>query len=139
MKNYFSHREVSNKKTTDNHKRRLLTSGEKRMIEKKKVELRKQYPNENDGFLESMLIAYLTDSTMMGTVFGGNITGALIGDMLNDSDNKVEFGGGEFGGAGAGGSWEVNENSTVDNQSQNHDTITDNFIFTESNDAENFS
>jgi hypothetical protein len=41
---------------------------------------------EDDGFLESMAIGYLTDSTFVGTLLGGNLPGAMIGDMLNDSD-----------------------------------------------------
>jgi hypothetical protein len=41
---------------------------------------------DDDGFLESMAIGYLTDSTFAGTLLGGNLPGAMIGDMLNDSD-----------------------------------------------------
>ena len=45
--------------------------------------------NVDDGFVESMLIGYATDSAAMGTVLGGNPVGAIIGDMLNDNDNHT--------------------------------------------------
>jgi hypothetical protein len=38
----------------------------------------------DDGFLQSMMIGYLSDNAMIGTVFGGNPMGAIIGDMLNN-------------------------------------------------------
>jgi hypothetical protein len=43
--------------------------------------------DSDDGFLTSMAMGYVTDSTMMGTALGGNMMGAMIGDMLNDSDD----------------------------------------------------
>jgi hypothetical protein len=49
---------------------------------------------------------------MTGAVLGGNLSGAMLGDLLNNSDEQaVEFGGGEFGGAGAGGTWEPSSQS----------------------------
>jgi hypothetical protein len=89
----------------------------KKQIETKRVELKKQYPNQDDSFIESMLIGYMTDSTLMGGIMGGNMMGAAIGDMLNNNDQVTEqgfeggFGGGDFSGAGAGGSWEDDKNS----------------------------
>ena len=53
-------------------------------------------------------MGYLTDSTIEGSLLGGNILGAAIGDALNDTD---EFSGGEFGGAGSGDSWEPNDSN----------------------------
>lgn len=48
--------------------------------------------NVNDGFVESMMIGYATDSAAMGTIMGGNPVGAIIGDMLNDNDQKhIEY------------------------------------------------
>jgi hypothetical protein len=48
--------------------------------------------NVDDGFVESMLIGYATDSAAMGTVLGGNAVGAIIGDMLNDNDQRnIEY------------------------------------------------
>jgi len=44
---------------------------------------------ENDGFIESLIVGYATDSTLMGSAIGGNVMGAMIGDMLNDT-NKNE-------------------------------------------------
>ena len=42
----------------------------------------------NDGdFFTSMLVAQATDSAILGTVIGGDPVGAIIGDMLNDSDS----------------------------------------------------
>lgn len=74
--------------------------------------------SDDDGFLTSMAIASLTDSTLLGAAVGGNVAGALIGDMLNDSDstssndnNFHSFGGGDFGGGGAGDSWDNNDSS----------------------------
>jgi hypothetical protein len=40
----------------------------------------------DDGFFDSMVIANLTNSTLMGTLLGGNPAGALIGDMMNNSE-----------------------------------------------------
>jgi hypothetical protein len=54
------------------------------------------------------MIGYVTDSTLIGTVVGGDPLGAMIGDALNDNDT---FGnGGEFGGSGASASYDINEN-----------------------------
>ena len=93
----------------------------KKQIETKRVELRNQYPNQDDSFIESMLIGYMTDSTLMGGIIGGNMMGAAIGDMLNTNDQISDsvteqgfdggFGGGDFSGAGAGGSWEDDKNA----------------------------
>lgn len=93
----------------------------KKQIEAKRIELRNQYPHEDDSFIESMLIAYLTDSAELGTLIGGNFMGAVIGDMLNTDDQVTDsvtdqgfqdgFGGGDFSGGGAGSSWENDNNS----------------------------
>jgi hypothetical protein len=37
----------------------------------------------DDGFLGSMMMGYMTDNALIGTLFGGNPAGAIIGDMLN--------------------------------------------------------
>jgi hypothetical protein len=93
----------------------------KKQIEKKRVELRNQYPNHDDSFIESMLIGYMTDSTLIGGMMGGNLMGAAIGDMLNTNDQISDsvteqgfdggFGGGDFSGGGAGGSWVDDKNA----------------------------
>lgn len=85
----------------------------KKQLEAKRVQLRNQYPDRDDSFIDSLLIGYMTDSTVIGSMMGGNILGAAIGDMLNDSDQPTNqefdgFGGGSFGGAGSGASWENN-------------------------------
>lgn len=46
----------------------------------------REVKQQDDGFIESMAIGYITDSTVMGTVLGGNPLGAAIGDMLNNSE-----------------------------------------------------
>lgn len=88
----------------------------------------------DDGFLASMALGYMTDSTLMGTMLGGNMMGAVVGDMLNDSDRKSEdnvMSGGSFGGSGAGESWDANKShdavsgvsgSSIDN------TVIDNVV-----------
>lgn len=93
----------------------------KKQIEKKRVELRNQYPNQDDSFIESLLIGYMTDSTLIGGMMGGNLMGAAIGDMLNTNDQITDsvaeqgfdggFGGGDFSGGGAGSSWEDDKNA----------------------------
>jgi hypothetical protein len=85
MKKYFQHREVVDDTHTD------------------------------DGFLTSMMVGYMTDSTLMGTAFGGNMAGAMIGDMMNSNDQpQFEFGGGSSGGGGATGSWDDNTQPVFD-------------------------
>jgi len=42
--------------------------------------------DQNNGFLTSMAVGYLTDSAMIGAAAGGNLIGAMIGDMMNTSD-----------------------------------------------------
>ena len=106
VKQYFNHRE--NTDTID-----ILNESFKVSVKtNKKIELRKQlrdlYPDKDDSFIESLMLGYMTNSTVEGSLLGGNILGAAIGDALNDTD---EFSGGEFGGAGAGGTWEPNENN----------------------------
>jgi hypothetical protein len=85
----------------------------KKQIETKRTELRNQYPNETDSFIESLLIGYMTDSTLIGGMIGGNLVGASIGDMLNSDDQGFDggFGGGDFSGSGAGSSWEDDKNA----------------------------
>ena len=43
--------------------------------------------NYDDGFMQSMMLGYSTNSTIIGATLGGNLTGAIIGDMLNDNEN----------------------------------------------------
>jgi hypothetical protein len=127
MESYFSHREVGAKVPNK------LTSRQKVLVRDKYNEYKKSYPTEDDSFINSLIIGYLTDSGALGYVFGGDILGAMIGDALNNSDDSFEFGGGESGGGGAGGSWEVN-NHHASSENTSH-----NLVFTESNDKENFS
>jgi hypothetical protein len=55
------------------------------IVEEDKALLRRA--ESNDGsFLTSMLVAEATDSTILGTIVGGDPLGAMVGDMMNDSD-----------------------------------------------------
>lgn len=123
MESYFSHREVTLKKP------KKFIDKQKSIIKNKDTDLRRTYPDADDSFINSLLISYFTENELLGYALGGDILGAMIGEALSDSDNYVEFGGGEFGGSGSGGSWDNNQNDST-----NH-----NLIFTESNDVENFS
>lgn len=115
VKKYFDEREVktivpvgksAHGKTTNVKK---VSQAE---YDTRRANLVTQYPDRDDSFIESLMWGYITDSTIMGSVMGGNIMGAMIGDALNTSDEiPVEFGGGEGGGAGSGGSWDENQNN----------------------------
>lgn len=109
VKQYFDHREDTVE---------ILDKGVKFIAKTNKIierreQLRNIYPDADDSFIESMILGYLTDSTLMGTALGVNVLGAAIGDALNDTDefSGGEYGGGEFGGAGSGGTWEPNDNN----------------------------
>jgi hypothetical protein len=39
-----------------------------------------------DSFLLSGIIAYATDSALLGGLLGGNFVGGVVGDLLNPSD-----------------------------------------------------
>ena len=130
MEKYFEHREVKQK--FDMNK---VPNKYRKNVETKRNKLIKENPNADNDFINSLLIAYLTDSTATGAILGGDWLGAMIGDSLNDSDeNIVSFGGGDFGGGGAGGSWDVN---TTNSQNENHSSEA--LVFTVTNDTENFS
>lgn len=47
----------------------------------------RQATQEGD-FLTSMLVAQMSDSAILGTIVGGDPVGAIVGDMLNDSDSS---------------------------------------------------
>ena len=75
--------------------------------------------DSDDGFLTSMIVAEVTDSTLLGAAVGGNVLGAIIGDSLNDSDSHDSsgfdgFGGGDFSGGGSGGYWDDSSSSSDD-------------------------
>ena len=55
------------------------------LVEEDKELLRRVERNEGD-FVTSMLVAQATDSALLGTVVGGDPIGAIVGDMMNDSD-----------------------------------------------------
>jgi hypothetical protein len=43
----------------------------------------------DDGFLTSMLIGYMTESSIAGGLIGGNFTGAMIGSLLSPSHSEI--------------------------------------------------
>jgi hypothetical protein len=88
VKNYFKHRENTGQTKTTN------------------VTI-----DNDDSFVESAMIGYITDSALIGTIVGGNPLGAIVGDALNNTDGFSDgFGGGGFSGGGAGTSFENNNN-----------------------------
>lgn len=64
IKKYFAHREVS---STPNKPTHTTTC------------------NHDDGFMNSMAIAYMTDSELMGMAVGGNPMGAILGGAMKHS------------------------------------------------------
>lgn len=116
VKKYFETREVKTVANKDN------TS--KAVYYQKRAELQIQYPDRDDSFIDSIIWGYITDSMMMGTMMGGNPIGALVGEMLADgiqnNQNDMSGGGGQFGGAGSGGSW--SDDNTIQDQPVNNPT-----------------
>jgi hypothetical protein len=73
-----------------------------------------QQQDYDDGFTTSLLVAAATDNAMLGVLAGGNLSGALIGDALNNSDDN-------FPQAPS----EDNSSCTDDNSSENCDSSSD--------------
>lgn len=102
-------------------------------VQRRRRELEQQYPNSDSSFIDSLLIGYMANSTLMGTAVGGDILGATIGDMLNNNDQITDsvteqgfdggFGGGDFSGGGASGDFTTPE----DNNNNDDNTSNDNF------------
>lgn len=69
-----------------------------------------KHENDSSNFLNSVILGYETNSTVAGTLLGGDPVGAFIGDALNTND-EVKFGDGDFSGGGAGGSWDNDSNT----------------------------
>lgn len=70
--------------------------------------------DDSGNFLLSAIIGYETDSAILGAVVGGDMLGGIIGaeladisspsiDTTPDASPSFDSGGGDFGGAGAGG------------------------------------
>lgn len=88
----------------------------------------------NNSFIESAALGYITDSTVEGTILGGDLLGAMVGDLLNNSDNTPSndtpsyndsrgfsegFGGGDYSGGGAGSDY--TDNSYTDDTTRYDD------------------
>lgn len=71
--------------------------------------------NSDGDFVLSMLVTEMTDNAMLGYMTGGNLSGAIIGDMLSDN-NDFLGNGGEFGGGGSTIDLDTND-SSYDNSS----------------------
>jgi hypothetical protein len=69
-------------------KREVKPNLNKPEYQAKRQEFVRQYPNQDDSFIDSLMWAYITDSSSIGMIMGGNPAGAIIGDMLNESDNQ---------------------------------------------------
>ncbi len=89
VKQYFNHREDTTTDIDAKTKQDLIDDSRKRHARRM---LKQEYPDANDSFIESMIIGYLTDSTMLGTALGGDMMGAAVGDMLNDDTDKYSGG-----------------------------------------------
>jgi hypothetical protein len=50
---------------------------------------KKESEEEEDTFIESAVIGGLTNSTGLGVLIGGDIAGAILGDLLNDGDIDI--------------------------------------------------
>lgn len=87
VKEYFNHREDTQTDIDDKIKQELINDSRKRHARRM---LMQEYPDADDSFINSMIISYLSDSTVLGTALGGNVVGAAIGDMLNTNDEKHE-------------------------------------------------
>lgn len=77
--------------------------------------------SEDNSFLNSVALGYMTDNGSLGGLLGGNLAGGIIGDMFNDNDNKThDFNGGNGGSSGGGGSdsdW--NNKTDINSNSEN--------------------
>lgn len=148
VKNYLEHREntastetqsfeLSNAKgKKSNLNEKLIKAAKKRGykihidedLDARRERLRRENPNRDSGFIDSLLLAYLTDSTAFGAAMGGNMLGAMIGDALNSNDQEealFNFGGGDFSGGGAGASFDTPVDTS--NDYQNNNTTSENF------------
>jgi hypothetical protein len=58
---------------------------------------------DDDSFLVSLVVAAATESTALGTLVGGSLTGALVGDALNGDiiDRKDDSSDGTFDDGGS--------------------------------------
>jgi hypothetical protein len=48
----------------------------------------REVPPTDDGFLASMAAGYMSDSVGVGTLAGGNLLGAMVGEMLRDDNSN---------------------------------------------------
>jgi|694.fasta_scaffold00015_74 predicted small metal-binding protein len=95
VKQYFNHREDTTEETLVDDESKNKIREEVRKKQARNV-LRQQYPDADNSFIESMIVGYLSDSTMLGTAIGGDLTGAIIGDMLNSNDDTDKYSGGDL-------------------------------------------
>ncbi len=84
--------------------------------------------SQDDGFLNSMAIGYMTNNAVLGTVLGGNPAGAIVGDMLNTSEDLV-----------VNKQQEVNSRDAWDNEPFVNDPVANNDIVNNISVSENFS
>lgn len=87
VKQYFDKREV---KTTPVKVLANKDNTSKTVYYEKRAELEAQYPNSDSSFIDSLIWGYITDSTFMGVAMGGDLTGAIIGEMIADENNDID-------------------------------------------------
>jgi len=81
MNNYFKNREVKPSFHINKIPKQYVD-----LVNKKRYDLICENPGADDLFIDSLLIAYLTDSVAVGAIVGGSWLGALVGDSINNSD-----------------------------------------------------
>lgn len=61
-----------------------------RLVQTKEVttDTRRNNESEDDGFVTSMAVAAVTDSTMLGYAAGGNLLGSILGESLADNSSS---------------------------------------------------
>jgi hypothetical protein len=91
---YHPHRGTSKTDDIDATKQKRI----KEIVEAERIRrdeinesVRKRKVQEDESsFLTSMAFAAMTDSSILGYAAGGNMAGAILGDVLNDSNNTYK-------------------------------------------------
>jgi hypothetical protein len=127
------------KSTYNKHYRREKVEIKKPVVKRETVII-----EPSESFVESVVMGYVTDSTVEGTLLGGDMLGAAIGDMLNTSndtpisDAPIEFdggfGNGGFSGGGAGADFSTNSDYTSTSDYDNRTDYSSNSDFSSGSD-----
>lgn len=110
VKEYFNHREdISNNHRDVIIKPNLFKHIDDKTLQLKKTELKKQYPTNDDSFIDMMLMSYFSSDNFVGNEILGNILNNDIQPI--DQGFEEGFGGGGFSGGGSGGEWDAPTNN----------------------------